>query len=432
MALVPSFAPRLWCGSALGLVAGLLVSSCATGSPADSAEPPPADGGFAGNDGGTDDAAGGTGGGGTGGTGGTHTGGTGGSGGTGGADPTGQCGTCTNSDDCLDGFVCVTSPNGHPFCAADCSSDPCPAGDYDCVNLSTYDSESGESGEGCVPSGDASCACTSELEGETRPCFSTNSEGTCAGTETCTAGSWKNCNAPLAEQEICDGEDNNCNGFTDMDEPGLTGNDLCAGGSAPPHSGFTCVSGNCDLAGCEPGWARFPENLPVTAGCACAVDEADIDPATNETCADAEDVGAVPDEGATPKLIEGTLHSVTDVDWYAFDAVDTNQVPSFNTYRVHIEFLQPDGNPGDEYLFDVIRGTTAAPCTGEKTTLTSYDWCADSTTTPATPADDDHTAPYRLKVYRNPASTGTCNAYKIRITNGGSGACPPADVCGGT
>lgn len=442
MALVPSSVLRLCAASSLGLAAGILLTSCATGGEEEAARPePPSDGGFAGKDGGggeggTGGSAGSSGGGsgGEAGTGAAGGGGAAGTGGSGGGDPTGQCGTCYSQDDCLDGFTCVTSPDGYPFCAADCSTDPCPAGNYECLDLTTYaagglDGGPSPSGMGCVPAGGESCPCTSVLDGETRPCTVTNTYGTCTGSETCSSGSWSGCDAADPEREICDGIDNNCNGMTDMDEPGVTGNDLCSGGSSPPHSGFTCVNGQCELAGCEPGWARYPPSLPVTAGCACKVDDTDVDPQSNEACPEATDLGSLPDQGGTPVLIEGTLHSDTDVDWYAIQTVDTNQVPSFNTYRVHVEFLEPDGNPGDEYRFDVIRGS-GDPCSGEKTSLTSYDWCADSTTNPSQPADDDQSAPYRLKVYRNPAVTGTCNGYKIRVTNGGSGACPAADACG--
>lgn len=424
---------HLWVLATFCLVTGGFVCSCATGSEEDAAKPPPSDGGFAGGDGDTG-GTGGAGGASTGGTAGTGTGGTGGTGtgGTGGGPPAGQCETCLDQAGCQDGFSCVTSPDGHPFCAADCSTDPCPAGGYECVDLATYDPDGVATGKGCVPADSQSCPCTATLEGQLRPCSKTNTFGTCPGSETCTAGSWVNCDAPDAEKEICDGKDNNCNGDIDMDESGVTGNDLCAGGSAPPHSGFTCVAGKCDLAGCEPGWERYPPNLPVTAGCACPVDAADIDPASNDTCETATSLGDLPDQGGTPLLIEGTLHSDSDVDWYAINTVDTDQVPAFNTYRVHVEFLQPNGNPADEYLFDVVRGTTAEPCSAAKTTLTSYDWCADSTTDPTKPSDDDQSAPLRIKVYRNPAASGTCNSYKVRVTNGGTGACPPADACGAT
>lgn len=424
--------PRLWLGFALA--AGVSATSCATGSGEESASPlPPSDGGFSDGTAGTGGTGGtntGGSGGSTGGSGGTSTGGT---GGTGGSVPAGQCETCSEPSDCATGFTCVTSPQGHPFCAADCENDPCPAGDYECVDLSTYGlSDPAPSGQGCVPSNDESCSCTSDLEGATRPCFKTSGTGTCVGEETCQSGAWAGCDAPDAEAEICDGEDNDCNGLVDAEETTLTGNDLCSGGIAPPHGSFACVAGSCQLGDCDDGWAVYPPNLPVTAGCACPVDPGDISPATNEQCTDATAQADLPDQGGTPVLIEGSLHSDSDVDWHAINLVDSNQVPSFNTYRVHIEFLQPDGNPGDEYRFDVVRGTAADPCTGVKTELTSYDWCADSTSNPAAPADADQSAPYRLRVYRNPAVTGTCNTYRIRITNGGSGACPAADACGST
>lgn len=421
----PFCARHCWTVLIFASVAGWL-ASCATGSPEDTAKPLPPDGGFSGADGDVSDGSqGGSGGGGVGGTGGS--GGVSGTGGTGGAPPTpgSQCETCSDEVPCKDGFTCVTSPAGHPFCAADCDGAACPAGDYECVDLADYDAEA--TGKGCVPPGGESCPCTSALEGKTRPCFSTNSLGTCPGDEKCISGKWGGCNAPTPEKEICDGKDNDCNGFVDMDEPGLTGNDLCAGGAAPPHSGFACVNGKCELSGCEDGWAKYPPTLPVTAGCACKVDAADIDSASNNQCTAATDKGELPDEGSTPVVLEGTLHSDTDEDWYAIRAVDKNQVPNFNTYRVNIEFMPPNGNPGNEFLFDVIRGTDGDPCTAAKTGLTSYDWCADSS---SSPADDDQSAPYRVRVYRNPTATGTCSNYKIRVSNGGAGACPAADACG--
>jgi hypothetical protein len=255
--------------------------------------------------------------------------------------------------------------------------------------------------------------------------------GTCPGEETCHSGAWIGCDAPAATAEICDGIDNNCNGALDLDEPGVTGNDLCAGGSAPPHSSFTCVGGECELSGCDPGWARYPTTLPVTAGCACAIDESDIAPASNDLCTAAISLGDLPDVNGTPLLLEGSLSGDTDEDWYSLNSVDVDQVPAANSYRVHVEFLSPDGNPADEFLFDVIRGTAATTCDDSelKPTLTTYDWCADSSDA-ASKSDDDQSAPMRIRVYRNPAATGTCKLYKIRVTNGGSGACPPDDGCG--
>jgi hypothetical protein len=232
---------------------------------------------------------------------------------------------------------------------------------------------------------------------------------------------------------LCDGKDNNCNGYVDMDEPGVTGNDLCAAGDAPPHSGFTCSAGDCQLSGCEKGWAKYPPGIPITDGCACKVDKGDILPNDNNTCDKATDLGELGDVSSTPLSVTGTLSSDTDGDWYAVLAKDVKQDPNSNSFRIHVEFLAPDGNPNNEFLFDIIRGSTATPCTAQttgKTSLLQWDWCADSTTTPAKPADADQSAPIRIHVFRSPSATATCNNYTLRITNGGSGACPAQDTCG--
>ena len=441
--------------------AGLVESCAASGD--DTAGPPLSSVGGSGGskDSGAEDAkadtsggtgGGGTGGGGTGGTGGGGTGGGGtggggtgggGTGGTGGATPGEQCDGCANDSDCATNYVCVTAPGGSKFCAQDCSAAGCTDATAECVDVATYnpvpdpgdagvDAAPSPTGKACVPPQGGTCPCTPQRAGDTRGCQKKNSHGTCSGSETCTAGQWVGCDAPNATTEMCDGKDNDCNGYTDMEEPGATGNQLCAGGAAPPHSGFACNAGKCELAGCEDGWARYPASLPITAGCSCKTDAADTPPNANETCALAADVGSVDDASGTPLLVQGSLSSETDEDWYTLTAEDTNQVPNFNTFRVHVEFLAPDGNPGEEFLFDLLRASVADPCpaTGAKTGLLSYDWCADSVTDPAVPADADQSSLFQLRVYRKPGTSGTCNLYKIRVTNGGSGACPAADACG--
>jgi hypothetical protein len=436
--------PIAWAHLASVVTIGLcgLASSCAQGSPNDTAEPPGGDGGSGGNkkDGSADDGSVGGKDGSTGGTAG-HSG-TGGSGGSGGTTNGAQCDGCTTTDDCRSGYKCVTSPAGDKFCAQDCASGTCDDSTTECVDLASYasgpdggagDDDGGAvTGKACVPAQGGTCPCTAAREGHTRTCSKKNTHGTCLGTETCTSGQWVGCDAPVPATEVCDGKDNNCNGYVDLQEPGTDGNQLCAGGSAPPHSGFTCNQGQCELSGCESGWARYPPNLPVTAGCACPVDSADVSPNSNDTCALASDLGTIPDVGGTPITAQGTLSSDADQDWYKFIGKDVSQVPTPNSYRIHVEFLAPDGNPGDEFRFDVVRVDASDPCpaSGAKTELTSYDWCSDVTTNPSQPGDADQTKMYRVRVYRKPGATGTCNSYKLRITNGGSGACPPPDACG--
>lgn len=394
--------------------------------------------------------------------------------------PGNQCGKCDTDTQCGAGFRCIASAFGDKFCAQLCDTS-CSSSGYECVDLAEYpvkpasdggtsdgstpatDSSTADASvdasddasddaqdasspavdagpvvKACVPTSGDSCACNASREGVARTCYKTNNWGTCPGTETCKSGSWVGCDAKAAAKEICDDKDNNCNGFVDMDEPGITGNELCAGGGAPPHSGFTCSGGSCELSGCEKGWVKYPAGTPVTDGCNCKIDPGDVLPKNNGTCDTATDLGQIADVGSTPLLVSGTLSSDKDGqegDWYAILAKDTKQAPNSNSFRIHVEFLAPDGNPDNEFLVDIIQGSAATPCTPQttaKNAIAQWDWCTDSLTDPAKPADDDQSAPIRIRVFRNPAATtvATCKTYTLRITNGGSGACPAKDTCG--
>ncbi|MBI5536318.1 MAG: hypothetical protein HY898_26595 [Deltaproteobacteria bacterium] len=291
----------------------------------------------------------------------------------------------------------------------------------------------GPQGKVCVPTKSASCPCIASRTGVKRNCFNENSFGKCTGKETCQSNAWQGCDAPAASKEICDNKDNNCNGFTDMDEPGITGNQLCSSGQAPPHSGFTCAAGECQLAGCEPGWTKYPPSTPASEGCNCAIDPPDITATKNDECANATDKGSLSDVGSTPVTIQGTLATDSDVDWYGIVMKDQNEVPIPNSYRVHVEFVAADGNPGDQYRFDIVRTDGKTPCdtAGLKTELTSYDWCADVTTDPTKPGNADSTATYRIRVFRKAGAAGDCKPYKLKLSNGGgTGSCPADDGCG--
>jgi hypothetical protein len=61
---------------------------------------------------------------------------------------------------------------------------------------------------------DNNCSGTID-EGLSRACQVVNGFGTCTGTETCGAGRWAACNAPAPAAEVCDGNDNDCDGQVD-------------------------------------------------------------------------------------------------------------------------------------------------------------------------------------------------------------------------
>ncbi|MBI5535363.1 MAG: hypothetical protein HY898_21725 [Deltaproteobacteria bacterium] len=354
-----------------------------------------------------------------------------------------QCAICYKDTDCVTGHSCIASPYGDKFCSAPCTSGTCADPSYQCADMAGYPPpivdagvDAGDSGAKggalqCVPPKAATCTCNADREGVIRNCYHTSQYGACKGSQVCKSSAWTSCDAPLPTQEVCDGKDNNCNGLIDSQEPNTTGAELCAGSTGAPHATFACESAKCVFGGCDPGWERYPATLPETQGCPCAVDKTDIAPASDNDCTKATDKGSLSDVGAAQLTLTGSLSSDTDVDWYAFTTTDTQQAPGANTYRIHIEFAAGNGNPGDEFRFDVMRGAPGTVCQGTtKPTLTSYDWCADNQDSAKGFADKDCAGAYRVKVSRKAGATGTCSPYTVVVKSGGSGACPAKDACG--
>jgi hypothetical protein len=380
-----------------------------------------------------------------------------------------QCDQCTTASDCkLPSDACLTAPLGDSFCAEDCSVDGiCPSG-FVCTSMTSYESLDGDAGTGgaasgdagtggaassgagtggaassgagtggalpsapdkwCVPDDGASCPCNGKRNGVTNACSVMNDAGTCTGTETCNgASSTWTCSAMTPMPEICNGLDDNCSGQIDEGNP----NQLCAyKGPQPPNANWACVNGMCELGACDPGYTAFPTGTPAT-GCACQIDANE----PNGSCAAAKNVGTVTSTGTTPIVIEGTLSSLTDIDYYAFTTTDVDEMTT-NSYHVSISFTLPVTN--DEFIMDVIRGT---PCvdvpTGAGTAITSYDWCVNASNgtigeAPCGPTGvnhcTDYSSPYYLRVYRQAAATPTCTEYQLTVTGGG-GTCDLTQQC---
>ena len=53
---------------------------------------------------------------------------------------------------------------------------------------------------------------------ESRPCNVSNQYGTCSGLQTCATSGWSTCSAREPAAEVCDGDDNNCNGLVDAQD----------------------------------------------------------------------------------------------------------------------------------------------------------------------------------------------------------------------
>lgn len=141
------------------------------------------------------------------------------------------CRPCETDADCTlggdPGASCITHGElSGAFCGAPCDeASPCPDG-YGCEEPPVGEEGSGQ----CVPSTPDSCGCgalAKEAEAST-PCSQTNEYGTCAGHRACSEEGLSECTAAIPTAEVCDGEDNDCDGDVDEDlEPLVCGHGLC-------------------------------------------------------------------------------------------------------------------------------------------------------------------------------------------------------------
>jgi hypothetical protein len=115
------------------------------------------------------------------------------------------------------GNLCVPyGPLGN-YCGADCDPmDPqCPE-NYECGAMT--DPITGYNAWQCMRAkgaGICSCSLNAKIMGLKTACTNKNPIGACTGERLCTMEGLSACGAPIPEEEICDGKDNNCNGKTD-------------------------------------------------------------------------------------------------------------------------------------------------------------------------------------------------------------------------
>ncbi len=175
----------------------------------------------------------------------------------GGPEPIGLCAVVQNRlcRSCVDDFSCnVTGSDlcleigDGEYCTVDCTFGDCPYG-YTCTTLPVEPASFRQ----CLPDNDT-CSCSGLTEGMLRGCERSNQHGTCGGFAECLGDpGWSDCSAPEPSPEICNGLDDDCDGFADED--------LQAAACESTNEHGTC-SGFEDCRGFE-GWVcQAPEPAP--------------------------------------------------------------------------------------------------------------------------------------------------------------------------
>ncbi len=255
------------------------------------------------------------------------------------------CNPCTESKECiavgLKNPACVEFGAAGAFCSVQCDEDAdCPAG-HGCKTA--FSVEGGKSKQ-CIPTADegdgyGECTCSDSAKAKklSTPCWIEAKDedgkvvGKCPGVRKCTNDGLTACQAPPAEVEKCDGEDNDCDGQTDEDtcnddnpctqdgcDPKLTigGGDGCTHDNldAPCDAdkslcteGDKCIEGACKAGkqkNCDDGNPCTKDVCDPIKGCSQSKDDgvpcSDDNPCTiSDLCSDGECVPGKPKKCAS-------------------------------------------------------------------------------------------------------------------------------------
>ncbi|NOZ00625.1 MAG: hypothetical protein GXP54_01890, partial [Deltaproteobacteria bacterium] len=124
--------------------------------------------------------------------------------------PPGPCDPCQDDGDCGGTGLCMDLDLSVFVCGVHCGpNQQCPTG----MLCEVAPTSAGPVSAQCIPAD--ICQCNDALEGQTHACSKTNLYGQCHGVETCSAGTWSQCDAPEPAAEKCNAVDDDCDGETD-------------------------------------------------------------------------------------------------------------------------------------------------------------------------------------------------------------------------
>jgi len=124
------------------------------------------------------------------------------------------CQPCASDADCLySGDLCLDVGKSGKFCLTSCADGAKCPDHYSCTSVKGPGME--EPADLCFP-GTESCVCTFDLDGTSKDCSVSNDFGKCYGEQVCDgAEGWTECGAKTPAEEICDGQDQDCDGSVD-------------------------------------------------------------------------------------------------------------------------------------------------------------------------------------------------------------------------
>ena len=356
----------------------------------------------------------------------------------------GLCKPCGSDINCtFAGDRCLDLGNGAMVCGRDCQHQGnCPVG---------YECRQGQ----CWPVMNT-CDCIPERVGATRACQQNNEFGVCLGVQTCDTDGWDDCSAAIPSFEVCNGQDDDCDGSLpsdelDSDENGTIDcmenctpsaevcdsvdndcNGVVDDGVAVDMCGTAangeviCLHGECIIGSCDPGFVDI-DGDPST-GCECA-----LTTSGGDTCVTAETVGPLTDvPGGQTETRTGILQE-NEERWYYVQAIDEPDVGAgaCDNFHFRVQFIT---NPGDVYKLDIIAETCggADECAQSVVDFQRYRNFRDESN-PADPIGEcpcsdapligenictDNSAVYLIRIFREPGTTLSCDSYELEFTNG--------------